>query len=66
MDKNVIKLLNTLFENGYKDEKSISTIGVKELVEMKCCNEATMKTLLVLQEAIKGNKVISFLSGSIE
>lgn len=34
MDKNIIKILGTLFDNGYNDEKAISAVGLKEMVEM--------------------------------
>ena len=62
MDKNKIKIITMLFEHGYKDEKAIMNVGIKELVEMKCFNESAMTTLMELQAAIKTNKLLAFLA----
>ena len=49
-----------------KAGEAIASVGLKELVEMKCCNETNIRVLIGLQEAIKTNKVCSFLSGVIQ
>lgn len=63
MDKTTIKVLNKLFDNGYVTEKAVMNFSVEDIRRIECYAPAEIAALIGLKEAVKGNKVISYLSG---
>lgn len=61
LDKLKMKVITKLFDAGYTDEKSILAIGITELVALRL-SPAENIAFDELQNAIKKNKVISYLS----
>ena len=64
IDKTVTKILNKLFENGYITEKAIMNISLEDICRIECYTPAEIEALIKLKEAVKSNKVISYLSGA--
>ncbi len=62
IEKVKIRVLNKLFDKEIRDEKAIAAIGLKELVDLKLTPDETAE-LFDLQNAVKKNKVISYLAG---
>lgn len=62
VNKNTLRVLNKLFENGYLTEKEIQGMDVKKMVHIKGITVQEIMELTNLQDAIKSNKVISYLS----
>ena len=63
---NGIKVLNKVFEAGFTTEKEISAISLDQMLAMPNVSVTDIAAINELQKAIKGNKVISFLSGGTE
>lgn len=61
-----LALLAKLFNEGYCTEKEIAAIDLKKALKIKSFNKADLEMLSELQDAIKANKLISFLSGACE
>ena len=55
IDKTITKILNKLFEKGYVSEKAIMSLSLEDICKIEA--------LIRLKEAVKSNKVISYLSG---
>ena len=66
MDKTTIKVLNKLFEHGYRTEKAILNFSLEDIQKIECYAPSEIAALIGLKEAVKGNKVISYLSGGEE
>lgn len=63
MDKTIIKVMNKLFEHGYRTEKAVLNLSLEDIQKIECYAPAEIAALIGLKEAVKGNKVISYLSG---
>lgn len=60
INKTKIKIINRLYEAGYTDEKAISKLKTKDILDLPDLTRAEMKMICELQEAIKDNRVFSF------
>lgn len=61
MNKNTLKVLNKLFDNGYCTEKEIQGMNIKEMLCIHGITVTELNEITDLQEAIKTGKVISYL-----
>lgn len=66
MDKITLKVLTRLFEKGYDTEKKIMGITLEDMKTIECYSSTEIATIIALKEAVKANKVISYLSGYSE
>ena len=55
-----IRIINRLCEAGYTDEKAISKLRTKDILDLPDLTRAEMKMICELQDAIKENRVFSF------
>ena len=62
IDKTITKILNKLFEKGYVSEKAIMSLSLEDICKIECYAPAEIEALIRLKEAVKSNKVISYLS----
>lgn len=60
INKTKIRIINRLYEAGYTDEKAISKMRTKDILELPDLTRAEMKMICELQDAIKENRVFSF------
>lgn len=64
MTKDRQKLLNTLFENGYKEENSILQIGLPQILAMQPkLTFPQMELLNSLQDAIRRKNLLLWIAG---
>ena len=63
IDKTITKILNKLFEKGDVSEKAIMSLSLEDICKIECYAPAEIEALIRLKEAVKSNKVISYLSG---
>ena len=63
INKTIIKILNKLSEKGYVSEKAIMNLSLEDICKIECYAPAEIEALIRLKEAVKSNKVISYLSG---
>lgn len=61
-----IKVLNKLFDAGFKTEKDISAMTVDDILSIPGINVADITIINELQKSIKSNRVITFLGGNSE
>lgn len=66
MDKNVVKVLNKLFDKGYVIEKDIVNLGLEDLLSLQIYSPGEITILIELKEAVKSNKLLTYLSRSKE
>lgn len=66
MDKTTLKVLTKLFEKGYDTEKKIIGITLEDMKTIECYSAIEVATIISLKEAVKANKVITYLSGYTE
>lgn len=66
MDKVTMRVLTKLFEKGYDTEKKIMNISLEDMKTIECYSAPEVATIIALKEAVKANKVISYLSGHTE
>lgn len=66
MDKTTLKVLTRLFEKSYDTEKKIMGISLEDMKTIECYSATEIATIIALKEAVKANKVISYLSGYSE
>jgi len=66
MDKVTMRVLTKLFEKGYDTEKKIMNISLEDMKTIECYSAPEVATIISLKEAVKANKVISYLSGHTE
>ena len=66
VNQKAIKVLNTIFEAGFTDEKEISAMTMDDILSMQGITVADIGLINDLQKSIKANKVISFLGGGAE
>lgn len=59
-NKTKIRIANRLCEAGCIDEKAISKLKTKDILDLPDLSKAEMKMVCELQEAIKENRVFSF------
>lgn len=59
-NKTKIRIANRLCEAGGTDEKAISKLKTKDILDLPDLSKAEMKMVCELQEAIKENRVFSF------
>lgn len=59
-NKTKIRIANRLCEAGCTDEKAISKLKTKDILDLPELSKAEMKMVCELQEAIKENRVFSF------
>lgn len=64
IDKTVTKVLNKLFESGYCNEKDIINLKIEDLIIIGCFSMMEIEVIVKLKEAVKNNKIISFMSGN--
>lgn len=64
IDKTVIRVLNKLFDSGYKTEKDVLNLKIEDLIIIGCFAMAEIEVIVKLKEAVKNNKIISFMSGN--
>lgn len=57
-----LNVLKKILNSGYTNEKEISSISIKEIPEL-CRNIGEVSDIILLQKAIKANKLIPYLSG---
>lgn len=65
VNQKAIKVLNKIFDAGFTDEKTISTMTMDDVLSMQGITVADIALINELQKSIKGNKVISYLSGGV-
>ena len=65
IDRTSLKVINRLFDHGYTTEKAIAAFNLEDVCVIECYAPAEI-AIIALKEAVKGNKVISFLSGEQE
>lgn len=64
MTKDRQKLLETLFENGYKEENRILQIGLPQILAMQPkLTFPQMELLNALQDAIRSKKLLLWIAG---
>lgn len=63
IDKTKIKVLNKLFDNGYTTEKKICEFGIEDLPVTCSYAPYEINTIIELKEAVKKNRLITYLSG---
>ena len=63
IDRTSLKVINRLFDHGYTTEKAIAAFNLEDVCVIECYAPAEIARIIALKEAVKGNKVISFLSG---
>lgn len=64
MTKDRQKLLDTLFENGYKEENRILQIGLPQILSMQPkLTFPQMELLNALQDAIRTKKLLLWIAG---
>ena len=61
MNNNRMRILKKVMDAGFNSEKEIIAITTKEMVRF-CRNIQEISEVLELQEAVKGNKLITYLS----
>jgi len=66
MDKTTLKVLTRLFDKGYDTEKKIMGITLEDMKTIECYSALEVSTIIALKDAVKANKVISYLSGYSE
>ena len=59
-NKTKIRIANRLCEAWCTDEKAISKLKTKDILDLPDLSKAEMKMVCELQEAIKENRVFSF------
>lgn len=59
-NKTKIRIANRLCEAGCTDEKAISKLKTKDILDLPDLTKVEMKMVCELQEAIKENRVFSF------
>ena len=65
IDKTSLKVMNRLFDKGYTTEKAVA-FNLEDVCVIECYAPAEIARIIALKEAVKANKVISFLSGQQE
>ena len=58
-----LKVLNTVLDAGFTDEKAIAAMTIDDILNMQGVTVADIGIINELQKSIKANKVISFLGG---
>ncbi|MCQ4794143.1 hypothetical protein NE604_00580 [Anaerofustis stercorihominis] len=66
MDKMTMRVMNKLFEKGYVTEKSIIGFSLEDMRKAGLHSKEELDKMLELIEAVKKNKMISFLAGESE
>lgn len=66
IDKTTMKVMNKLFEKGYITEKSIMSFSLEDMRSTGLHSKEELDKMLELIEAVKKNKVITFLAGASE
>lgn len=57
INKNTIKVVGSLIEAGIRTAKDISSLGLKEMLDMPNLTKGDMKTILDLQDAIREDRL---------
>lgn len=57
-----LNVLKRILNAGYTNEKEISSISIKEIPDL-CRNISEVSDIILLQKAIKANKLIAYLNG---
>ena len=66
IDKTTMRVMNKLFEKGYVTEKSIMNFSLEDMRSTFLHSKEELDKMLELIEAVKKNKVITFLAGASE
>lgn len=61
VNKRNMKVLTLLIDSGMTTEKSLSNIGINDILKVKGMTMADMEAIPQLQEAIKSKNLLSFL-----
>lgn len=64
ISKQKIKVLNKLFGAGISGEKDVLALGLADIAAMTSISKNEISVICELQNAIKSNRVISFLTDS--
>ena len=63
VNQKAVKVINKIFEAGITEEKDISAMTLDEILEIQGITVAEIGMINDLQNAIKANKVNTFLGG---
>lgn len=63
IDKLTIRVMNKLFDAGYVTEKEMTAITIKDLTDIKGLTVPEIVEVAKLQDAVKTNRVISYIAG---
>ena len=66
VNQKVIRVMNRVFESGFTDEKSVSGMSMDDILELSGITVSDIVIINELQKAVKANKVLSYLSGTME
>ena len=66
LTKVTMRVMTKLFEKGYDTEKKVMNISLEDMKTIECYSAQEVATIIALKEAVKANKVISYLSGHTE
>ena len=58
--------MKSLFDKGFTSEKAEAAFNLEDVCVIVCYAAAEIARIIALKEAVKANKVISFLSGQQE
>ena len=61
VNKRNMKVLTLLLDSGLTTEKSLSNIGINDILKVKGMTMADMEVIPQLQDAIKSKNLLSFL-----
>lgn len=58
-----IKVLNKLFDNGYKTEKELQSLSLEKVLAIDNISVTEMTVIIDLQKNVKAGKLFSYLGG---
>lgn len=63
INQKAIRVMNRVFEAGFKDEKSVAGMSMDDILALQGITVPDIVIINDLQKAVKTNKVVSYLSG---
>lgn len=61
-----VKVLNKLFEHGFKTEKELQSLTLENILEIKGITIPEMSIITELQKQTKSGKLYSYLGGDVD
>ncbi len=61
-----VKVINKLIDSGHDTEKKLAKLDTQSILAIKGITIPDMQIIIQLQEAIKGNKLFSYLGGGTD